>query len=80
MKPTAYVIQVATKRSGIRYYYAYKNKRLQTAWSLAGAKMFMRADEEDIKKVKAIIDKKGLECKIIKIGKIKEEDFNNNLN
>ncbi|WP_271406596.1 hypothetical protein [Tenacibaculum soleae] len=42
-----------------RYFHAYKNKRIVTAWALAGACFFRPTDTEAIEKVEKILQAKG---------------------
>lgn len=42
-----------------RYFHAYKNKRIVTAWSLAGANLFRPTDTVVIEKVEKILKAKG---------------------
>lgn len=46
--------------SGRRYFYGFGNKgQLQTAWSLAGAKLFGAWQAEEVKKAERQIEAKG---------------------
>jgi len=44
---------------GFRFFYAYKNNRLSTAWCLAGAKLFGAQHEDKIEKAEKAIAAKG---------------------
>ena len=41
-----------------RFFYKYKNKRVQTAWCLAGAKLFIE-DSLDLKGIEEILKLRG---------------------
>lgn len=49
----AIVIQV-----GERFYNSYQKKRILTAWSLAGAKLFLPTDKKGIEKAEKILHDK----------------------
>lgn len=53
------ILNAIVIKVGERYFHNYKNKRLQTAWSLAGAKTFRPSDLDEIAKVEAILKKKN---------------------
>lgn len=44
---------------GNRFFRAFKNRRIQTAWSLAGAKLFGNWDELNISKTEKLLKEKG---------------------
>lgn len=48
---------------GDRFYKGFKNKRIQTAHSLAGAKLFGWNNEDSIKKAESILQTKGYKYK-----------------
>jgi len=44
---------------GYRFFYAYKNNRLSTAWCLAGGKLFSTGHMEELEKAEKAIAEKG---------------------
>lgn len=60
---TAIVIMIRN-----RYYCYYKNNRIQTAWSLPGAKLFNLWDISEITKTTTLLESKGKTYKLYKIG------------
>lgn len=44
---------------GDRYFAYYKNKRITTAWSLAGAHLFSDTMSENLEKYEEILNQKG---------------------
>lgn len=57
----AYVIQIK-RESGWRYFYRWKNNRLCTAWTLAGAKLFTESEIERCFEIaKNAFDRKDVE-------------------
>jgi len=44
---------------GYRFFYAYKNNRLSTAWCLAGGKLFGTGQIEELEKAEKAIAEKG---------------------
>jgi len=53
---TAIVIKV-----GDRFFSHYKNKRICTAWCLAGSMIFQLSDEHKVEKYEKILHEKGYE-------------------
>lgn len=52
------IINAIVIKVGDRYYHNYKNRRLQTAWCLAGAKLFRPSDIDSIIKIETILKNK----------------------
>jgi len=65
---TALVIQIYVGNKNApstRFFSSFgKNKRLSTAWSLAGAKLFMKHGDQTIEKIKKTLEQKKVRYSI----------------
>lgn len=53
------IINAIVIKVGDRYFHNYKNKRITTAWCLAGAKLFRPSDMDAIIQIETILNKKN---------------------
>lgn len=52
---------------GNRFFYRYKNKKIFTAWCLAGAKLFQPCDNIEVDKIISVARKKGKKVEVIDV-------------
>lgn len=51
--------QAIVLKVGDRFYHRHNNKRIATAWSLAGSKLFLPSAEDKISEAESALIKKG---------------------
>ncbi|WP_447077599.1 hypothetical protein [Shewanella algae] len=68
MKPSTVAIKIKTT-SGNRYFCGLgKGKRIQTAWSIAGARLFLNNCSEDLEPITKLLEKKGKRFELVEVG------------
>ena len=60
--------QAIVIRVGDRFYHNHNSKRISTAWSLAGAKLFLESAEDLISKAEEALIKKGYKPVRVMVG------------
>ncbi len=66
---TAYAILLEHPCPGLRWFHKFnkRSNRIQSAWSLAGAELFIDSNGERIKKVLGLLVSKGYDPKVFEV-------------
>ncbi|WP_345888491.1 hypothetical protein [Shewanella algae] len=67
-----YALRITNRKSKGRYFHAINNNRVQTAWSLAGACLFLGG--ENIEKQQQKLAARGYHTEMVPVGEIKTHE------